>query len=150
MSLAALPAAWADDHGQSFALSTLAGHNVVLTMAYTTCHRVCPLTIKRLQQLQQDYDRRGARAEFVVIGYDPENDDAIAWRHYRERHHLTRSNWHFLVGTPAAVERTARVLGFGFWKMDQHVIHDSRILLFDEQGALVRVDEASELERTQR
>ena len=145
LGLAALPAAWVDDHGQPFSLRTLQGHAVVLTMAYATCHRVCPLTMKRLQQLQHDYDRYGASAVFVVIGYDPENDDAIAWRQYREQRHLMRTNWHFLIGTPATVEQTAHLLGFGFWKMDQHVIHDSRILLFDEQGALVRVDEASEL-----
>jgi cytochrome oxidase Cu insertion factor (SCO1/SenC/PrrC family) len=150
LGLADLPAAWVDDHGQPFELRTLQGHAVVLTMAYATCHRVCPVTIKRLQQLQRDYDQRETSAEFVVIGYDPQNDDAIAWRQYRERQRLTRVNWHFLIGTPAAVERTAHLLGFEFWKMDQHVIHDSRILFFDAHGTLVGIDEASELQRTQR
>src|SRR5690242_500449 len=65
--LAELPAAWVDDSGQSFDLRTLEGHAVVLTMAYATCHRVCPMTIRRLQQVQREYDRQGTRAEFVVI-----------------------------------------------------------------------------------
>ena len=148
--LAELPPTWRDDRGQRFDLQTLQGHAVVLTMAYTTCHRVCPTTMRRLLQLQLDLDRRGTTAEFIVIGYDPDNDDAAAWHQYRETRHLTRSNWHFLVGTRAAVEQTARQLGFEFWKMDHHVVHDSRILYFDEQGTLVGSDEPTELESTQR
>jgi len=142
-SLGALPAGWHDDQGQPFDLHTLTGHAVVLTMAYATCHRVCPVTLRRLQQMQRDLDQRGGRAEFLVIGYDPEHDDAAAWHQYRETRHLTRSNWHFLVGTPAMVERTAQQLGFGFWKYDAHVMHGLRVVSFDEHGTLVAISEAT-------
>jgi protein SCO1/2 len=142
-SLGALPDGWQDDQGHPFDLHTLTGHTVVLTMAYATCHRVCPVTIRRLQQLQRDLDQRGGHAEFLVIGYDPEHDDAAAWHQYRASRHLTRSNWHFLTGTRAAVEQTARQLGFGFWLYDQHVMHGLRIVSFDEHGALVANSEAA-------
>ena len=148
--LAELPPAWHDDRGQPFDLRTLQGHVVVLTMAYATCHRVCPITMRRLQQMQRDFDRRGTSAEFLVIGYDPDRDDAPAWHQYRETRHLTRSNWHFLIGTRAAVEQTARQLGFGFWKYDEHVMHDTRVLYFDEHGTLVETREAAGYEATLR
>ena len=149
-SLTDLPQTWRDDRGQSFELRTLQGHAVVLTMAYSTCHRVCPMTMRRLLQLQHDFDERGARVEFLVIGYDPDNDDAPAWQQYRERRHLTRSNWHFLVGTREDVEQIARQLGFDFWKYDQHVMHDARIVYFDERGTLVGTPGPTGLESTQR
>lgn len=148
--LAELPGHWTDDRGQPFEFSTLEGHAVVLTMAYATCHRVCPMTVRRLEKVQRDYDRRGASAEFLVIGYDPDNDDVAAWREYRKSRHLTRSNWHFLIGTRESVERTARQLGFEFWKYDQHVVHDSRVLYFDEHGTLVMTGETTELESLKR
>ncbi len=148
--LAGLPDLWRDDRGQPFDLRTLQGHAVVLTMAYATCHRVCPMTVRRLQQMQREFDRRGTRAEFLVIGYDPERDDAPAWHQYRETRHLTRSNWHFLIGTRTAVEQTARQLGFEFWKYDEHVMHDTRILYFDERGRLVETGEAAGYETTLR
>ena len=148
--LAELLPTWRDDRGQPFDLRTLQGHAVVLTMAYATCHRVCPMTLRRLQQMQRDFDRRGTSAEFLVIGYDPERDDAAAWRQYRESRHLMRSNWHFLIGTRAAVEQTARQLGFEFWKYDEHVMHDTRILYFDEHGTLVETREAAGYETTLR
>ena len=148
--LAELPPAWRDDRGQAFDLRTLQGHAVVLTMAYATCHRVCPLTMRRLQRMQHDFDRRGSSAEFLVIGYDPDRDDAAAWHQYRATRHLTRSNWHFLIGTRAAVEQTARQLGFEFWKYDEHVMHDTRVLYFDEHGTLVETSEAAGYETTLR
>ena len=148
--LAELPPAWRDDRGQPFDLRTLQGHAVVLTMAYATCHRVCPVTMRRLQQMQRDFDRRGTTVEFLVIGYDPDSDDAAAWHQYRETRHLTRSNWHFLIGTRAAVEQTARQLGFEFWKYDEHIMHDTRVLYFDEHGTLVETREAAGYETTLR
>jgi len=148
--LAGLPGAWRDDRGEPFDLRTLQGHAIVLTMAYASCHRVCPTTMRRLLQMQRDFDRRGASAEFLVIGYDPDRDDAPAWHQYRETRHLTRSNWHFLVGTRTAVEQTARQLGFEFWKYDEHVMHDTRILYFDERGKLVETREAAGYETTLR
>jgi cytochrome oxidase Cu insertion factor (SCO1/SenC/PrrC family) len=148
--LSDLPASWRDDLGQPFDLHSVQGRAVVLTMAYATCHRVCPLTIRDLQRLQQDFDRRGLRVEFIVVGYDPDADDSAAWHQYRRTRHLTRDNWHFLVGTRADVQRIARQLGFEFWKIDEHVVHDSRIVRFDEHGTLIATDAASELQFTQR
>lgn len=146
--LSTLPAMWLDDQGRPFDLRTLQGHRVVLTMAYATCHRVCPLSMRRLQQMQRELDQRGGSAEFVVVGYDPDHDDPAAWHQYRTRRHLTRGNWHFLTGTRAAVEQTARQLGFAFWLYDQHVMHDLRIVQFDEHGALAAASEGAGLETT--
>jgi cytochrome oxidase Cu insertion factor (SCO1/SenC/PrrC family) len=145
-SLGALPAVWRDDQGRAFDLHGLLGRRVALTMAYTSCHRVCPISIRLLQQWQQELDRRGATAEFVVIGYDPETDDTASWHQYRASRHLTRANWHFLVGTRAMVEQTARQLGFGFWKDGTHVMHGLRIVCFDEHGMSVAATEADNSE----
>jgi protein SCO1/2 len=132
-----LPDDWRDDSGQSFQLGNLRGQRLVLTMAYASCHRICPLTMQRLQELQAGFDSRGTNAQFVIVGYDPEADDPATWHQYRQTRHLTRGNWHFLVGNRAAVEQTARQLGFPFWRYDQHVMHESRIVYFNEQGAVV-------------
>lgn len=104
-------------------------------MAYASCHRVCPMTISRLMDLQQAVDAHGSRAEFLVVGYDPEHDDPAAWRQYRKTHQLHRDNWHFLVGTRADTLRLARTLGFKYWNYDQHVIHDFRIVALNPDGS---------------
>ena len=143
--LGSLPQVWRDDSGEVFDLSTLRGRPVVLTMAYASCHRVCPMTMRRLQVLQRSFDSRSVGAEFVIVGYDPETDDSVAWRRYRRDRQLMRPNWHFLVGSLQQVRRFARTLGFDFWKADEHVMHDARIVYLDRQGVVRSSPDAEDL-----
>jgi protein SCO1 len=136
IGLAQLPQRWLEDDGRALAFDSLAGRRVVLTMAYAGCHAICPLAISRLQQIQRRLDDRGEQAEFVVVGYDPENDRPTDWHAYRASHHLDRGNWHFLSGSRDDTERLARELGFDFWKYDEHVMHGLRALVFDTRGQL--------------
>ncbi|MDE2251157.1 MAG: SCO family protein, partial [Gammaproteobacteria bacterium] len=130
-----LPQAWRDDSGQPLALADLAGHRVILSMAYTSCHHTCPATLNELQRMQQRLDARGEQASFVIVGYDADNDDPRSWHQYRLNHRLERPNWHFLTGAAKDVRRLARQLGFEFWNYDTHVMHDSRVVFFDSKGA---------------
>jgi protein SCO1/2 len=138
MRLAVLPQGWQDDSGKPISLTGLSGQRVVLTMAYANCHRICPTTIEGLKRLQAALDAKGEHAEFVIVGYDPGNEDPATWRHYRSSHHLELSNWHFITGSVADTARLARQLHFELWKYDEHVMHDSRVLLFDSHGLLTR------------
>ncbi len=132
--LDSLPQTWFDDQGRARSLDSLRGHRVILTMAFATCHRICPMTIDGLKRMQKALDARGERADFVVIGYDPDNDKPADWHRYRLTRHLERSNWLFLSGSTEATETLARRLGFEFWKMEDHVMHGSRALIFDDHG----------------
>jgi cytochrome oxidase Cu insertion factor (SCO1/SenC/PrrC family) len=134
-TLSRLPPSWRDDRGETLQLEQLRGARIFVTMAYTSCHRICPMTMARLEELQRDLDGRGMSAEFLVVSYDPDNDDSLAWRRYRTRHGLLRDNWHFLSGTAADTQRLARVLGFEFWRDGEHVMHDYRIVALDRDGA---------------
>jgi cytochrome oxidase Cu insertion factor (SCO1/SenC/PrrC family) len=135
VSLNRLPPSWRDDHGGTLELGSLQGQRIFVTMAYTSCHRICPMTMARLDDLQRELDARGLSAEFLVVSYDPSNDDSGAWHRYRISHRLLRDNWHFLSGTAADTERLARVLGFEFWRDGEHVMHDFRIVALGGDGA---------------
>ncbi len=131
-----LPASWRDDHGGLLRLSDLRGRPVFITMAYTSCHRVCPMTMTRLEELQRDLDARGTSAEILIVSYDPKGDDPDSWRRYRAARGLRRENWHFLTGTPGDTQRLARLLGFEYWHYDEHVMHGYRIAALGGDGAL--------------
>ena len=135
--LAELPQAWRNDEGKRVALSDHLGRRVVLTMAYASCHRICPATMTELEQYQGALDARGEAADFVIVGYDPAHDDAAAWRRFRARHHLTRANWSFLGGSRRDTEALARALGFEYWTYDEHVMHGARVVVFDTHGLVM-------------
>lgn len=130
-----LPARWRADDGKILSLDSLKGQRIFVAMAYATCHRVCPTTMARLKDLQRDLDAQRISAVFLIVSYDPINDDAAAWRRYRTSHGLLRDNWHFLNGSVADTERLARMLGFAYWRDGDHVMHDYRFVALDRSGA---------------
>jgi cytochrome oxidase Cu insertion factor (SCO1/SenC/PrrC family) len=113
-----LPPNWRDDRGETLQLASLHGQRIFVTMAYASCHRICPMTMTRLAEIQRELDARGMSGEFIIVSYDPDND-----------------NWHFLSGTSADTERLARALGFEFWRDGEHVMHDFRIVALGGDGA---------------
>lgn len=133
--LSRLPPSWRDDNGEILSFSSLLGQPIFITMAYTSCHRTCPTTISRLTEIQRDLDIRGIPAQFLIVSYDPSNDNPAAWRRYRAGHGLVRSNWHFLSGTSRDTERLAGLLGFDYWRDGEHVMHDLRIVALGGDGA---------------
>jgi protein SCO1/2 len=134
VSLGELPQGWHDDRARDLALTGLRGHRVVLTMAYAACHRLCPTTMDEFKRMQRVVDARGEIVDFVIVGYDPKNDSPAVWHQYRLSRGLNRDNWHFLSGSQTATEQLAHQLGFPFWKYDEHVMHESRAVLFDTSG----------------
>jgi protein SCO1/2 len=134
VSLGELPQTWHDDQARDLTLTGLVGHQVVLTMAYAACHRLCPMTIDDFKRMQSVVDARGETVDFVIIGYDPKNDTPAVWHRYRLSRGLNRDNWHFLTGSQTATRQLARQLGFPFWIYDEHVMHESRAVIFDTNG----------------
>lgn len=140
---------WLDSDGRELRLSTLRSPLIAMTMAFTTCRRVCSTTTHVLSELQKRLDAMKIDADFVVVGIDPANDSPAEWRAYRSRRNLTRDNWHFLSGDVDSTRKVAHGLGLDFWIYDEHIVHDFRIELFDARwqplGA-VEWDDADRLE----
>jgi protein SCO1/2 len=134
IDLGQLPQSWRDDRGREIALTALRGRRVVLTMAYANCHFICPMTIENLERMQKAVDALGEKVDFVIVSYDPKTDTPDVWQQYRQSRRLIRDNWYFLSGSREATERLAHQLGFPFWQYDDHVMHESRAVLFDSQG----------------
>ena len=66
-----LPMTWTDDQGQPVTLAKWQGKQVIMTMAYSTCRKFCPITINRLKQLQNLLDKRHIAMEVVIIFTSP-------------------------------------------------------------------------------
>jgi cytochrome oxidase Cu insertion factor (SCO1/SenC/PrrC family) len=129
---------WVDERSQPLNTDALLGRHVVMAMAYGACRRICTTSLRLMEQLQQMADQRGLVLEFVVVGLDPGEDrpaDWVAWQHQRG---LDRRNWHFLSGSVRASRVVARRLGVSIWHIDNHLMHDFKIVLLSPTGELLR------------
>ena len=136
LQLGQLPQQWLDDQGKTLILGALGGQRLILSMSYSQCHHTCPTTLARLRRMQAALDERNEPASFVIVGYDPDQDSPANWRQYRANRRLERSNWYFLTGSRQNVRQLAHQLGFEFWVYDTHVLHDPRIVVFNDQGSI--------------
>jgi protein SCO1/2 len=125
---------WLSDTGNKLSLEDLKGQVIVMTMGYSGCRKTCSTSVLVLKELQSLLDRLGKTAQFVVVTYDPANDTPEAWQEYRKSRGLTRPNWHFLSGSAPDTRRMANLLDLNFWSMDDHILHDFRIVVFDRGG----------------
>lgn len=129
---------WLTDRSQPFMLDALSGRATVITMAYGACRRICSTSLRIMESLQALADQRGQDLNFVVIGLDPRDDKPSDWASFRAERKLTRANWQFLSGDEAATRRIAQRLGVHYWRYDEHVMHDFRIVLLSSTGRVMR------------
>jgi len=125
-----------DDHGMPRELAEWQGRAVILTMGYGACRSVCSSTLRTLEELQADADRRGVVIDVIVASIDPDEDTPQAWAQYRKARKLLRANWCFLTGSPGDTRRLARFLGLRYWRYDEHLMHDFRIVRLAADGSI--------------
>jgi protein SCO1/2 len=132
-SLFSYPWVWLDDRGERVAFSQWRGTQVVVAAIYTSCQETCPRTLGRLREVYEQFARDNRRAEFVVVTIDPETDTPRRLRELRHSRGLP-DTWHLLTGGSAETQQLADLLGVHVMQMEAHVVHDSKIMLFDADG----------------
>ena len=131
-------AIWRDEQSHAFRLDALRGRATVLTMAYGACRRICSTSLRLMENIQTLADARGEALNFVVVGLDPAHDTPADWAAFRDERKLGRATWHFLSGDDAATRALAEQLRIHYWRYDDHVMHDFRIVLLSPEGRVVR------------
>jgi len=126
-------ATWIDSDGQTFRMADLGSRWVVMTMAYTACRRTCSTSTLVLQDIERQMNELQQQASFVIVSFDPANDSPSAWQDYRRKRQLMGANWHFLSGSAADTQRLSQLLDLNPWSYHGHIVHDFRILVFDQR-----------------
>lgn len=138
--------------GQAVRSVDLKGKLLVVSLIYTNCPDICPITTSKMRSLQEELRQSGRIGKDVVllsITVDPERDTPSVLTAYAKRHDADLSSWHFLTGELQQI-REVVVAGFmlGFEKVDgghQHggstagsyeVTHSDRIVVVDRSGQM--------------
>ena len=133
-SLFSYPWTWLDDHGARVTLARWRGTPLVMSAVYTTCFETCPRTLVRLRRIYDEFARAGRSAEFVVVTVDPVIDTQDRLRQFKQSRKLPEA-WRLLTGSRQDTEQLMDVLNVHIMDMDVHLVHDSKIILFDGNGS---------------
>ncbi len=129
---------WKNDRAEDFELSQLKGEDVILTMAYTRCKTACPLTFKRLKEIEARTLSRGKKAAFVVVSFDQAHDTPKELEAFRVHNKLTGDHWHLLNGSEENIRKLSVLLGISYQldKKTNEYMHSNKIVLLNRDGAV--------------
>jgi protein SCO1/2 len=128
--------AWKDERAQTVTLGQWRGSPVVLTMFYRSCEARCSPTVERLKKVEEAFRRQGAHPHFVLVTLDPRNDTPARLRAFKKSRHLPDQSWHLLSGDGAQTRQLVRLLDFKVAGDDGHFEHETKVFVFDAEGAL--------------
>ena len=127
-----------DQSSRPFKFSELTGRVVVVTFAYTTCPDVCPLITAALRQVQSGLAPDERRKVFLLtITTDPEIDSPAVLASYAKRYSADPSNWSFLSGDQAALEKVWKNFGVGVIRRARGLVdHTPLTAMVDRHGKM--------------
>lgn len=132
-----------DHEGRTVRLDDLRGRIKVLTFFYSACAmpEQCPRTTQQLRTAGEMLDTAAANdAVFLMVSFDPQRDTPGMLAKYAELYDATGSNWHFLTGSPAAVEAVCADYQIIQERQEDGTIRHSLIVfLIDAQNRIRRL-----------
>jgi protein SCO1 len=95
-----------DQHGQPFGSKQLEGKVWVANAIFTRCPTICPLSTRRMFQVQHHARGLGPWFHIVSFSVDPENDTPDQLLAYAKQNKVSPRMWSFLTGDPEKLKNT--------------------------------------------
>lgn len=95
-----------DQNGEAFDLAQTRGRVVLLSLIYTHCPDVCPVTTAKMKQVQDLIRGAGLNDQVQLITFtvDPERDTPDVLQKYQHLYHGSPDNWTFLSGASDKID----------------------------------------------
>jgi len=119
-------------------LADLRGKPLVISMIFTSCHHICPMTTRHL-----DTATRAARQvlgqdsfEILTVGFDTANDSPNALSGFAKEQGVFAAGWKFLSGSQSTIEALAKDLGFIYFPSPRGFDHLNQLTVIDRDGVV--------------
>lgn len=129
-----------DSTGRSFALETLRGRPVVVSLIYTGCATVCPLATDRLEAAVEQANRVIGPDRFTVltVGFDAQHDTPRRVAQFAAARGAGAPNWRFTSADGATLSALLDDLGFSYAAAAGGFEHISQTTILDRDGRVYR------------
>jgi protein SCO1/2 len=128
-----------DQDGRRFQLADRRGRAQVVSMFYSSCPYVCPLTIDTLRKTQKALSlAEQKRLDVLLVSFDPERDTPARLKQVVDERKLDTSNWTLASTDAASVRKLAAALDIQYRVLaGGDINHSTSLVLLDASGRIV-------------
>ena len=129
-----------DAQGRALSLHDLRGKPLVLSLVYTSCYHICPMTIRHLSKVVNKARDAFGEDSFNValLGFDAQNDTPQAMLHFAKKQGVADAGWRLLSADPDTVNAFSEELGFAFFTSPNGFDHIVQATIVDADGRIYR------------
>ncbi|MCB1851378.1 MAG: SCO family protein [Gammaproteobacteria bacterium] len=127
-----------DHKGRSVRLSDFSGKPLVLSLIYTSCYHICPMTTRHLKKVVEKAREALGNNSFSValVGFDVQFDNPQAMISYAKKQGVDNADWFLLSADSDTVNALSKQLGFMFFTSPNGFDHIVQASVIDAEGVL--------------
>ena len=132
--------AFIDTDGNRLTLDQLRGKPLVVSMVFTSCYQICPMTTRHLSRMVQKARKALGDDSFnvAVIGFDTAVDTPDAMRFFAAKQGISDKGWRLLSADEQTIAALAKDLGFQFYASSNGFDHLIQATVIDAEGKVYR------------
>jgi len=129
-----------DSTGAAFSLTAYRGKPLVISVVYSSCSSICPVTTQHLIAAVGEASRifGSDRFEVLTVGFDSRNDTPRRMAQFAAMQGVKFPNWRLASGDPATLEALLRDLGFSYTAVAGGFDHIDQTTVVDRDGKVYR------------
>lgn len=126
--------------GQSLSMKDLRGKPLVLSMVYTSCYQICPMTTRHLAKvIEKARDALGKdNFSVAVVGFDTPVDTPNAMQYFANKQGIHDKDWYLLSLSRDDAKALSKDTGFIYYPSASGFDHLIQATIIDAEGKVYR------------
>ena len=126
--------------GKPVTLNDFRGKPLVVSMIYTSCYQICPMTTRHLSKIvEKARDALGDDSFSVaIIGFDTQFDTPDTMQYFANKQGISDKNWNLLSIAEEDVEALSKDIGFIYYPSSNGFDHLIQATIIDADGKVYR------------
>jgi len=129
-----------DSHGEALPLDSFRGRPLVVSLVYTSCSSVCPVTTQHVLQAVQKARKVVGEGSFAVLtfGFDARHDTPAQLASFARDQGIDLDDWQLASADPETTNALLRDVGFTYEAAVGGFEHITQTTILDAQGQIYR------------